>query len=66
LNNELELEDKFVEYMDVKIPYIQIQLHPGRDIASLIEAAANNWYLQQQGYSAAEEFIKRIEEDMAE
>ena len=52
--------------MDVKIPYIQIQLQPGRDIASLIEAAANNWYLHQQGYSAAEEFIKRIEEDMAE
>ena len=66
LNNELELENKFVEYMDVKVPYIQIQLQPGRDIASLIEAAANNWYLHQQGYSAAEEFIKRIEEDMSE
>ncbi|WP_424768973.1 HPr(Ser) kinase/phosphatase [Paenibacillus sp. sgz302251] len=61
LNNELELEQKFTEYMDVKIPHIEIQLQPGRDVAGLIEAAANNWYLKQQGYSAAEEFIKRLE-----
>lgn len=61
LNNELELETKFTDYMDVKVPHIQIQLQPGRDVAGLIEAAANNWYLQQQGYSAAEEFIKRLE-----
>lgn len=64
LNNELELETEYVEYMDVQIPHIEIQLQPGRDVAGLIEAAANNWYLKQQGYSAAEEFIQRIEDDM--
>lgn len=63
LNNELELETKFIEYMGVQIPHIQIQLQPGRDVAGLIEAAANNWYLKQQGYSAAEEFVKRLEQD---
>lgn len=63
LNNELELETKFTEYMGVQIPHIQIQLQPGRDVAGLIEAAANNWYLKQQGYSAAEEFMKRLEPD---
>ncbi|MBP1931037.1 HPr(Ser) kinase/phosphatase [Ammoniphilus resinae] len=61
LYNELELEPKYTEYMDVRVPHIQIQLQPGRDVAGLIEAAANNWYLQQQGYSAAEEFMKRLE-----
>lgn len=61
LNNDLELEPKFVEYMGVKIPHIEIQLQPGRDVAGLIEAAANNWYLRQQGYSALEEFMKRLE-----
>ncbi|GAC42408.1 HPr(Ser) kinase/phosphatase [Paenibacillus popilliae] len=60
LNNELELEPRFTEYMDVKVPTVQIQLQPGRDVASLVEAAANNYYLQQQGYSAAEEFISRL------
>ncbi|KAB7705668.1 HPr kinase/phosphorylase [Bacillus aerolatus] len=63
LNNELELEPKFTEYMGVRIPHIEIQLQPGRDVAGLIEAAANNWYLRQQGYSAAEEFMKRLEPD---
>lgn len=63
LNNELELDEKFTEYMDVKVPHIEIQLQPGRDVAGLIEAAANSWYLRQQGYSAAEEFIKRLESE---
>ncbi|MBU8878121.1 HPr(Ser) kinase/phosphatase [Bacillus sp. FJAT-29790] len=64
LNNELELESKFTEYMGVRIPHIEIQLQPGRDVVGLIEAAANNWYLKQQGYSAAEEFMKRIESEL--
>ena len=59
LNNELEVKTEFVEYMDVQIPHIEIQLQPGRDVAGLIEAAANNWYLKQQGYNAAEEFMQR-------
>lgn len=63
LNNELEQEQQYTEYMGVRIPYLEIQLQPGRDVVGLIEAAANNWYLKQQGYSAAEEFMKRIESD---
>lgn len=61
LNNELEVDQKFKEYMGVRVPHVEIQLQPGRDVAGLIEAAANNWYLMQQGYSAAEEFIQRID-----
>jgi HPr kinase/phosphorylase len=61
LNNDLELEPKFTEYMDVRIPHIEIQLQPGRDVAGLVEAAANNWYLKTQGYSAVDEFMKRLE-----
>jgi HPr kinase/phosphorylase len=63
LNNELEAETNSKKYMDVSVPSIQIQLQPGRDVAGLIEAAANNWYLKQQGYSAAEEFMSRIEDE---
>lgn len=64
LNNDLEVEPGTTEYMGVRIPHIEIQLQPGRDVAGLIEAAANNWILMQQGYSAAEEFIRRVEEEM--
>lgn len=61
LHNELDVEDKYTEYLGVKVPHIEIQLQPGRDIAELIEAAANNWNLKQQGYSAVEEFMSRLE-----
>lgn len=63
LNNELEVESKFTEYMGVQIPRIEIQCKPGRDVVGLIEAAANNWSLKQHGYSAADEFMKRIENE---
>ena len=66
LNNELEVETKFVDYMGVKVPHLEIQLQPGRDVVGLIEAAANNWYLKQQGYSAAEEFYQRLQEETCE
>lgn len=65
LNNELELESKFTDYMGVKIPHIEIQLHPGRDVVGLIEAAANNWNLKQQGYNAMDEFMARLEADLS-
>ncbi|WP_019534496.1 HPr(Ser) kinase/phosphatase [Paenibacillus ginsengihumi] len=63
LNNDLELEPKFVEYMGIRIPHIEIQLQPGRDVAGLVEAAANNWYLRQQGYNAVEDFMSRIQNE---
>lgn len=63
LNNDLELEPTFTDYMDIPVPHIEIQLQPGRDVAGLIEAAANSWYLRQQGYSAAEEFMQRLQSD---
>lgn len=66
LYNDLEQELSEVDYLGVNIPSIQIQLQPGRDVAGLIEAAANNWYLKEQGYSAAEEFMSRIEAEAKE
>lgn len=64
LYNDLDQEFNYMDYMGVKIPSIEIQLQPGREVAGLIEAAANNWYLKQQGYSAAEEFMSRINSEM--
>ncbi|WP_280768844.1 HPr(Ser) kinase/phosphatase [Salipaludibacillus daqingensis] len=63
LNNELDHDVEYKEYMGVKIPSIEIQVQPGRDVAGLIEAAVHNWILRKQGYSAAEEFMSRIEND---
>ncbi|HLR92870.1 MAG TPA: HPr(Ser) kinase/phosphatase [Atopostipes sp.] len=63
LYNELDVEPKTMTYMDVEIPSIQIQLKPGRDVVGLIEAAVNNWYLKQQGYNAADDFMERLENE---
>ncbi|MFC0211720.1 HPr(Ser) kinase/phosphatase [Paenibacillus chartarius] len=62
LYNDLQLEPQTSEYMGVRVPCIQIPLQPGRDVAALIEAAAHNWYLQTQGYSAADEFMRRLQQ----
>ncbi|MEK3735080.1 MULTISPECIES: HPr(Ser) kinase/phosphatase [Paenibacillus] len=64
LNNELEVVPQFTEYLGIQIPHLEVQLQPGRDVAGLIEAAANNWYLKQLGYSAAEDFMSRIQNEM--
>ena len=65
LNNDLEQEPRYTDYLGIKIPSMEIQLQPGRDVSGLIEAAANNWYLRQQGYSAAEDFINRIDAEFS-
>lgn len=50
-----------VDYLDVSVPHIDIPVRPGRDIAALIEVAAKNWRLEQQGYTAINEFNERIQ-----
>lgn len=64
LYNEIEVKSQYSTYMDIEIPYFQIQLKPGRDVVGLIEATVNNWYLKQQGYSAADDFMKRLDNDL--
>ncbi len=57
----IETTKEIIEYLDVPVPHIEIPIRPGRDIASLIEVAAKNWRLEQQGYTALNEFYDRIE-----
>lgn len=57
----IEHPNEFVQYLDVSVPHIEIPVRPGRDIASLIEVAAKNWRLEEQGYTALNEFNERIQ-----
>lgn len=45
--------------LDVDIPKVQIPVAPGRNVAVIIEAAVRNHVLYLNGYSAADDFIKR-------
>lgn len=45
--------------LEVDIPKVQIPVAPGRNVAVIIEAAVRNHVLYLNGYSAADDFIKR-------
>jgi len=53
-------EEKTLQYLDIFVKHIEIPIRPGRDLASLIEVAAKNWRLQEQGYKATDDFQDRI------
>jgi HPr kinase/phosphorylase len=50
--------------LDVEIPQIRIPVSPGRNLAVIIEVAALNQRLRNQGYFAAETFNQRLIERM--
>ncbi len=47
------------EVLGVEIPEVQIPVAPGRNVAVIIEAAVRNHVLYLNGYSAADDFIQR-------
>ena len=57
----IEHQIEFVEYLDVSVPSIEIPVRPGRDISALIEVAAKNWRLDEQRYTALNEFNENIQ-----
>ena len=57
--DRLGLTDNFTEILGVKIPRLVLPIHPGRNIAAVLEVAASNFRLKQQGYNAAEVLTQR-------
>lgn len=45
--------------LEVEVPEIELPVAPGRNLAVLVEAAARNQILYNNGYDAAEDFIAR-------
>ncbi len=45
--------------LDVEVPEIELPVAPGRNLAVLVEAAARNQLLYNNGYDAAADFISR-------
>ena len=54
------LETKYMTILDVEIPLIRIPVSPGRNLAVLIEVAALNQRLRNQGYFSAETFNQKL------
>ena len=57
--DRLGLTDQYTHIMGVNIPRLLLPIHPGRNIAAVLEVAASNFRLKQMGYNAAEVLTQR-------
>ncbi|MBO7310883.1 MAG: HPr(Ser) kinase/phosphatase [Clostridia bacterium] len=61
------LDEQYENILGINVPSITIPVHPGRNLAVVIEIAAMNNRQKKMGYNTAEEFNKRLmEQDFGE
>jgi len=60
--DRLGLEEEHTEILGVKVPSILLPIRPGRNLAVVLEVAARNLRLKQQGFNAARELERRMTE----
>ncbi|HXI02448.1 MAG TPA: HPr(Ser) kinase/phosphatase [Candidatus Saccharimonadales bacterium] len=60
----LGLDENFLEIINVKVPFIEMPVAPGRYLSVLIEVAARMHLLKAQGYAASRELAERIDREM--
>lgn len=58
LYDRLGLETEMTSILDVEVPYLNIPVRPGRNLAALIELAAMNNRQKKMGYNAAKELAE--------
>ncbi len=56
------LDEEFENILGINVPSITIPVHPGRNLAVVLEIAAMNNRQKKMGYNTAEEFNKRLME----
>ena len=62
--DRLGLDKQTTEILGIEIPSITIPVRPGRNLAIILEIAAMNNRQKKMGYNTAEEFNKRLMEQM--
>ncbi|MBM4404465.1 MAG: HPr(Ser) kinase/phosphatase [Candidatus Cloacimonetes bacterium] len=58
------LSNTYAEHMGVKIPIIYLPVSPGKSVSVIVEVAAMNMILKNVGYDAAEDFNRRVQEEI--
>jgi HPr kinase/phosphorylase len=58
--DRLGMDDQYIEILGVDVPTLLLPIHPGRNLAIVLEVAARNQRLKQQGYIAARELDRRL------
>jgi HPr kinase/phosphorylase len=64
--DRLGVEDQFLNIIGVDVPLSVVPVRPGRNMATIIEVAARNQLLKQQGHHSAREFAERLNRSIAE
>ena len=62
--DRLGLDNETTDILGIEIPSITIPVKPGRNLAIILEIAAMNNRQKRMGYNTAEEFNKRLLEQM--
>ncbi len=58
------LVEEYTEYLGNKIACHNIPIRPGRNLSMIVEAAAINHRQKAMGYNAAEELMRRVQENL--
>jgi HPr kinase/phosphorylase len=63
--DRLGVEEKKFRILDVEIPMLIVPVRPGRNMTTIVEVAARNHLLKQQGHHSAREFQERLNRAIA-
>ena len=63
--DRLGLDGETYTILEREVPLLRLPVASGRNLALLIEIAARNELLKTQGYDAAKEFARRVDEEIA-
>ena len=64
LYDRFGLDEEYVNILGINIPSLTIPVKPGRNLAIILEIASMNNRQKKMGYNTAEEFNKRLMEEM--
>ena len=62
LYDRFGLDEEYMNILGINVPAITIPVHPGRNLAIILETAAMNNRQKKMGYNTAAEFEKRLME----
>jgi len=62
--DRLGIEEKKYQLLDVRLPFVQIPVRPGRNIAAIVEVASRNYLLKLQGHHSAKEFQDKLNKEI--
>jgi HPr kinase/phosphorylase len=58
------LSENYVEHLGIKVPVIYLPVSPGKNVSVIVEVAAMNLILKNEGYDAAEDWNRKVQDEI--